>query len=131
MKYCTRRIKTDVYFRNYYISIYDSLRLLHQRIFDCPSFVVNEAEKKWTKKLDNVLDEEHRTLARCEDEIVARREQVAYLECLKIKNLGDHNQWRLKFPNLPTWKQKGKKHEGKRFNSKLNQGLEKKRKVKC
>ena len=62
------RTKTDVYFRNYYISIYDSLRLLHQRIFDCLSLMVNEAEKKWTQKLNNVLDEEH------EDEIVAQRE---------------------------------------------------------
>ena len=46
-----------------------------------------------------------------------------------MDDLGDCNLRRLKFPNLPTWKQKGKKHAGKRLNSKLNQGLEKKRKV--
>ena len=123
------RMKTKVYFRNYYISIYDSLRLLHQRIFDCPSLVVAEAEKKWTTKLYNVLDEERRTLERYEDEIVTRREQVAYLENLKTNDLGDRNQWRLDFPKLPTWLQKGKRHAGKRFNSGLDQGVEKKRRV--
>ena len=49
---------------------YDSLRLLHQHIFDRPSLVVVEAEKKWSTKLDNVLDEEGKTLERCEDEII-------------------------------------------------------------
>ena len=67
------RMKTDGYFRNYYIAIYDSLRLLHQGVFDCPSLVVVEAEKKWSTKLDNVLDEECKTLERCEDEIIVRR----------------------------------------------------------
>ena len=51
---------------------YDSLRLLHQHIFDRPSLVVVEAEKKWSTKLDNFLKEENRTLERCEDEIVER-----------------------------------------------------------
>ena len=40
------RMKTDGYLRNYYIAIYDSLRLLHHRIFDRPCLVVVEAEKK-------------------------------------------------------------------------------------
>ena len=73
-------MKTDLYFQNYYLGLYDSLRLLNQRIFDRPSLAVIEAEKKWPSKLDNVLEEERRTLERCEDEIVVRREHVAYLE---------------------------------------------------
>ena len=64
------RIKTDLYFWNYYLGLYDRMRLLHQHIFDRPSLVVIEAEKRWSSKLDNILEEERRTLERCEDEIV-------------------------------------------------------------
>ena len=74
------RMKTDLYFQNYYLGLYGSLRLLHQRIFDRPSVAVTEAEKKWSSKLDNVLEQERKTLERCEDEIVIQRERVAYLE---------------------------------------------------
>ena len=38
-----KRMKTDGYFRNYYIVIYDALSLPHQRIFDHHSLVVVEA----------------------------------------------------------------------------------------
>ena len=31
------RMKTDSRFRNYYLSVYDALRILHKRIFDEPS----------------------------------------------------------------------------------------------
>ena len=43
--------------------------------------------------------------------------------------MGDRNQWRSGMPKLPTWKQKGKKHTGKRFGSRLAPGAEKKRKI--
>ena len=46
------RMKTDMRFRYYYNGLYDSLRLLHKRIFDSPSLVVIQAEKKWSPKLD-------------------------------------------------------------------------------
>ena len=48
---------------------------------------------------------------------------------MKADDLRDKNQWRTAFPNLPTWKQKGKKHAGKRFGSRLAQGVENKRRV--
>ena len=66
------RMKVDMYFQSYYLSLYDTLRLLNKRIFDFPLLVVIEAEKKWSLKLDHVLDKEHRTLERCEDKIVVR-----------------------------------------------------------
>ena len=91
--------------------------------------MVNKAEKKWSTKLDIILDKEQRTLERCEDEIVIRRERVAYLEQVKADDMGDRNLWRYGLPKLPTWKQKAKKHAGKRFGSKLAQGAEKKRKI--
>ena len=48
---------------------------------------------------------------------------------MKADDLGDRNQWRAALPKLPTWKQKTKKHAGKRFGSRLAHGVEKKRKV--
>ena len=42
-----KRMNSDLFFRNYYFSLYNSLRLLHLRIFDRPAIVVSEAEKKW------------------------------------------------------------------------------------
>ena len=106
------RMKVDMYFQSYYLSLYDTLRLLNKRIFDFPLLVVIEAEKKWSLKLDHVLDKEHRTLERCEDKIVVRRDRVAYLE-VKADDLEDRNLWRFGMPALPTWKQKAKKHNGK------------------
>ena len=50
------RMNSDLFFRNYYFGLYDSLRLLHLMIFYRPAIVVSEAEKKWSSKLDNVLD---------------------------------------------------------------------------
>ena len=51
-----KRMNSNLFFRNYYFGLYDSLRLLHLMIFYRPAIVVSEAEKKWSSKLDNVLD---------------------------------------------------------------------------
>ena len=40
------RMNSDFFFRNYYFGLYDSLRLLHPRIFDRPAILVSEVEKK-------------------------------------------------------------------------------------
>ena len=70
------RMNSDLFFRNYYFGPYDSLRLLHLRIFDRPAIVVSKAEKKWSSKIDYVLDEERRTLERCDEEIIVRWARV-------------------------------------------------------
>ena len=59
-----KRMISNLFFRNYYFGIYNSLRLLHLSIFYCPAIGVSKAEKKWSSKLDNVLEEEQRTLER-------------------------------------------------------------------
>ena len=59
---------------------------------DCSSLVVIQAEKKWSSKLDRVLDEECGALERCEEEIVFRRARVVWLEQVKADDLGDRNQ---------------------------------------
>ena len=51
-----QRMILDLFFRNYYFGLYDSLRLLHLRIFDWPAIIFSEAEKKWSSKIDNVLE---------------------------------------------------------------------------
>ena len=61
-----KRMILDLFFRNYYFGLYDALRLLHLRIFDQPAIVVSEVEKKWSSKIDNVLEEERKALERCE-----------------------------------------------------------------
>ena len=74
------------------------------------------------------MNEDRRALERCEDKIVVRWARVAYLEQVKADDLGDWNLWRSGMPALPTWKQKGKKHAGKRIGSKLALGAEKEEK---
>ena len=119
----------DLFFRNYYFGLYDSLRLLHQRIFDPPAIVISEVEKKWSLKIDNVLEEERKPLEKCEEEIIIRRARVEHIEGIKSYDQGDRNQWRKKFPVLPVWRQKAKKHVGKRFGSKVDLDMSKKTKI--
>ena len=52
------RMQKDMCFRSYYHSIYDALILLYLRIFNRESLVVFKTEKKWSSKLDRVLDQE-------------------------------------------------------------------------
>ena len=122
-------MQKDMCFRFYYHDIFDALRLLYKRIFNCESLVVFEAEKKGTSKLDRMLDQERGVLEICEEEIIARRARVMHLEKVRADNLGDRNQWRTGLPSLPTWKKKGKIHAGKRQGSKLAPSDEKKRKT--
>ena len=61
-----QRMKSDLFFRNYYFGLYDSLGLLHLRIFDRPAVVVSELEKKWLSKISNVMEVERKALERCE-----------------------------------------------------------------
>ena len=80
---------SDPFYRNYYFGLYDSLRLLHLRIFDQPAIVVSEAEKKGSWKIDNVLEEERKALERCEEEIIIRRARVEHLERIKSDDQGE------------------------------------------
>ena len=73
------RMKTDSRFRGYYHSVYDAVRLLHKRIFDEPSEVIEESEKHWSSKLEIALEEERCSLERCQLEIVVRSQ-----ECLGL-----------------------------------------------
>ena len=124
-----QRMISDLFFRNYYFGFYDSLRLLHLGIFDRPAIVVFEVEKKWSSKIDNVLEEERKALERCEEEIIIRRARVEHLERIKSDDQGDRTLWRKKIPALPVWRQKAKKHGGKSLRSKVEPDVSKKRKV--
>ena len=42
------RMKMDMRFQAYYHSLHDSLQLLQSRIFESPSLVVIQVEKKWS-----------------------------------------------------------------------------------
>ena len=84
-----QRMISDLFFRNYYFGFYDSLRLLHLGIFDRPAIVVFEVEKKWSSKIDNVLEEERKALERCEEEIIIRRARVEHLERIKSDDQGE------------------------------------------
>ena len=77
----------DQMFRTYYYGMYDSLRLLYRRIYDESPMAVIQAEKLWSSKLDQVLDEEHGALEQCEAEILARRSRVSWLEHVKADDL--------------------------------------------
>ena len=92
------------------------------RIFDRPAIVVSEVEKKWSTKINSILEEKRKALERCEEEIIIRRTRVQNIEGIKSDDQGDQNQWRKKFPVLPVWRQKAKKHVGKRFGSKVDLG---------
>ena len=124
-----KRMISDLFFKNYYFGLYDSLRLLHLRIFDQPAIVVSEVEKKWSSKINNLLEEERKALERCKEEIIIRSARVEHLEGIKSDDQGDQNQWRKKVPVLPVWRQKAKKHMGKRLGSKVDLDMSKKRKI--
>ena len=91
--------------------------------------MVSEAEKKWSSKIDNVLEEERMALERCEEEIIIIRARLKHLAGIKLDDQGDRNQWRKNIPALPVWKQKAKKHVGKRLRSKVELDMSKKRKI--
>ena len=75
------------------------------------------------------MDEERRALERCKEEIIVRRARVEHIKRIKADDHGDQNLWRKKFPVLPVWKQKAKRHVGKRFGSKVDLDPTKKRKI--
>ena len=112
-------MKTNTFFRSYYLGIYVSLRLLYKWICNCSSLVVIQVQKKWSSKLDRVLDEECGALERYKEEIVVRQAREAWLELVNVDDLGDRNQWRTVLPPLPSWRQKGKRHAGKRQGNNL------------
>ena len=60
------RMKDDQKFQSYYHGLYDSLQLLYKQIFDRPSLVVIQAEKKLASKIDHILEEERGALEQCE-----------------------------------------------------------------
>ena len=99
------------------------------RIFDRPAIVVSEVEKKWSTKINSILEEKRKALERCEEEIIIRRARVKHLEGINLDDQGDQNQWRKKIPALPVWRQKAKKHVGKRFGSKVDLDMSKKTKI--
>ena len=88
------RMKTDSRFRNYYLSVYDALRILHKRIFDEPSDVAVQSEEHWSSKLEIALEEERGALERCQLEIVVRQSRVSWLEQVQADDLGDRYHWR-------------------------------------
>ena len=111
-----------------FLDIFSSTLL--RNLFDWPAIVVSEAEKKWSLKIDNVLEEERKALERCEEEIIIRRARVGHLEGIKLDDQGDQNIWRKKIPAHPVWRQKAKKHVGKRKKkSKVELDMSKKRKI--
>ena len=120
-----QRMISDLFFRNYHFGLYDSLRLLHLRIFDWPAIVVSEVEKKWSSKINNVWEEERNALERCEEENIIRRARVEHLERIKSDDQGDRILWRKKIPALRVWRQKPKKHVWKRFRSNLEPDVSK------
>ena len=64
-----------------------------------------------------MLEEERNALERCEEEIIIKRARVEHLERIKSDDQGDRILWRKKIPALPIWRQKPKKHVGKRFRN--------------
>ena len=127
------RMKTNFRFRNYYLSVYDALRILHKRIFDEPSDVAVQSEEHWSSKLEIALEEERGALERCQLEIVVRQSRVSWLEQVQADDLGDRYHWRQGLEALPCWKSKTARHAAKmkmaRSRSKLGQSKPKKTKI--
>ena len=88
------RMKTDARFRNYYLTVYDALRILHRRIFDEPSDIIVQSDEHWSSKLEVVLEEERRALERCQEEIISRQSRLSWLEQVQADELRDRYHWR-------------------------------------
>ena len=112
-----QRMKVNQKFRTYGFRFYDALRLLYRRIYDESLETVIQVEKHWSSKLDHVLEEERGALECCEEEILARRSRVTWLEQIKADYFQDRNLWRSGLVPLPVWKRKVKKQAKRKANN--------------
>ena len=114
------RMKSDARFRNYYLTVYDALRILHRRIFDEPPDIIVQSDEHWSSKLEIALEEERRALERCQVEIIARQSRVSWLEQVQEDEFGDRYHWRQGLIPLPCWKSKTARHAAKWKAAKSN-----------
>ena len=96
-------------------SLYDSLRLLHLRIFNEEARTVEIMELQLKHRIELMLNEERICLERHDQELAVRRAHVLYLESVTSEEaeFQKRTHWREKLPSLPRWPSRRKANKRK------------------
>ena len=108
------RMATDPKWQIAFRGLYDSLRLLHLRLFNVEAKVLEMMELQLKHRIELMLAEERVCLERHEQELVVRKARVLYLESVTSESgFQERTQWRQKLPSLPKWPARRKSNKKK------------------
>ena len=99
-----RRMGSDVEFQKFYRHLYDPMRHMFRRVFNCEALTVVFIEGVLLKTIRNKLKEESDCTARLREELEIRENRISYFE--DLIECGDDTlraRWSENLPSLPEW----------------------------
>ena len=99
-----RRMGSDVEFQKFYRHLYDPMRHMFRRIFNCEALTVVFIDGVLLKTIKNKLREESDCTARLREELKVRESRINYFE--DLIECGDDTlraRWSEDLPSLPEW----------------------------
>ena len=99
-----RRMGSDVEFQKFYRHLYDPMRHMFRRIFNCEALTVVFIEGVLLKTIKNKLKEESDCTARLREELKIRENRISYFE--DLIECGEDTlraRWSEDLPSLPEW----------------------------
>ena len=126
------RLAVDPKWQIYFRGLYNSLCLLHLRIFNREARVVELMEIQLMHRIELLLVEERLCLERHEQELAVRKARVLYLELVTADSVTsefkERTGWRSKLPALPQWPSRRKSNKKR---ARVDDGSEPALKRKC
>ena len=99
-----RRMGSDIEFQKFYRHLYDPMRHMFRRIFNCEALTVIFMEGVLLKTIKNKFKEESACTSRLREELKIREQRMSYLE--DLVECGDDTlraRWAADLPVLPEW----------------------------
>ena len=99
-----RRMGSDIEFQKFYRHLYDPMRHLYRRTFNCEALTVIFMEGVLLKTIKNKFKEESDCTSRLREELKIRERRMSYLE--EMIECGDDTlraRWSEDLPVLPDW----------------------------
>ena len=99
-----RRMGSDIEFQKFYRHLYDPMRHMFRRIFNCEALTVIFMEGVLLKTIKNKFKEESACTSRLREELKIREHRMSYLE--DLVECGDDTlraRWAADLPVLPEW----------------------------
>ena len=85
-------------------ALYDSLRLLHLRLYNRDARTVELMELQLKHRVEFLLEEERICLEQYEKELAVHKSRVLYLEAVMVEpDFVEFTQWHSRLPALPKW----------------------------